>query len=246
LATEQQLKQLKQELLSQKDQLERSMNNTGIEMNQRNQRENVGELSNYDNHPADMGTELYEREKDMALGIHAASELYKVNQALKAMDNGTYGTCAECGKEIPFERLEILPSTLYCVDHSKDQTTPSDRPVEEKLLEPPHTDSFARRRNWYIVDHEDSFQDVARYGTSETPSDYTGNHSDYGSLYHDEDELEGFTEQIESFVGNDMQGKNRKVYRTKSHEEYEELLDLEDTESMIGNIPYTESDGYVE
>ena len=56
------------------------------------QRGSVGELSAYDNHPADMGTELYEREKDFALEEHTDSELNKVNEALQAMEEGNVWT----------------------------------------------------------------------------------------------------------------------------------------------------------
>ena len=82
----------------------------------------VGELSAYDNHPADMGTELYDSEKDFALEEHADSELNKVNEALQAMEEGTYGKCKVCGTEIPYERLEVVPSTQFCVKHSNEQS----------------------------------------------------------------------------------------------------------------------------
>jgi RNA polymerase-binding protein DksA len=36
--------------------------------------------------------------------------------ALKKLDEGTYGTCENCGKEIPWERLEAIPSARLCVD----------------------------------------------------------------------------------------------------------------------------------
>src|SRR5580704_3753409 len=39
-----------------------------------------------------------------------------IDQALARVDNGTYGTCAECGEDIPFERLKALPFALLCVD----------------------------------------------------------------------------------------------------------------------------------
>ena len=52
----------------------------------------------YDNHPADMGTELFEREKDIALNVHAGSELDKVDNALQAMEDGSYGKCEVCQK----------------------------------------------------------------------------------------------------------------------------------------------------
>jgi DnaK suppressor protein len=39
-----------------------------------------------------------------------------IDQALARVDSGTYGTCAECGEDIPLERLKALPFALLCVD----------------------------------------------------------------------------------------------------------------------------------
>src|SRR5579862_7217740 len=39
-----------------------------------------------------------------------------IDQALARVDNGTYGTCAECGEDIPVERLKALPFALLGVD----------------------------------------------------------------------------------------------------------------------------------
>jgi len=39
-----------------------------------------------------------------------------IDQALARVDNDTYGTCAECGEDIPIERLKALPFALLCVD----------------------------------------------------------------------------------------------------------------------------------
>src|SRR5690625_1813151 len=55
----------------------------------------VGDLSSYDNHPADSGTEMYEREKDITLKDHAEQELEKINEALHALEDGTYGIRSE-------------------------------------------------------------------------------------------------------------------------------------------------------
>ena len=154
-----------------------------------------------------MGTELYEREKDFALEEHADSELNKVNEALQAMEEGTYGQCKICGTDIPYERLEVVPSTLYCVEHSPEQMLPTDRPVEEDVLEPAHGNHFQHHQFREVVDNEDSFQEVARYGTSETPSDLKGDYEDYGSLYNVGHDDEGFTEDIETFVATDITGK---------------------------------------
>ena len=42
------------------------------------EREASGELSSYDNHPGDLGTELFEREKDVALEIHEEDQLNEI------------------------------------------------------------------------------------------------------------------------------------------------------------------------
>src|SRR6188472_1867983 len=72
--------------------------------------DSTGELSHYDNHPADSGTELYEREKDMALHAQVRHELEEVQQALDRIEKGTYGTCEQTGKHIPLERLQANPT----------------------------------------------------------------------------------------------------------------------------------------
>ncbi|RLQ97838.1 TraR/DksA C4-type zinc finger protein [Falsibacillus albus] len=247
MLTEEQKQQLKKELENEKTQLMQHLKNDKDSLHERNEGDNVGELSLYDNHPADMGTELYEREKDFAIDEHAESELNKINQALMAMNDGTYGKCKTCGQEIPFERLEVIPDTLYCKEHSKGQRVAQDRPVEEEVLEPAHGDTFQHKQQGEIRDFEDSFQEVARYGTSETPSDFRESVEDYESLYNEDDyDTEGFTEDYESFVGSDMEGNQRKVYPSKKHEEYEEMLEAADMESPIGNIPYKRGDSYID
>ncbi|RDI44379.1 TraR/DksA C4-type zinc finger protein [Falsibacillus pallidus] len=247
MLTTEQLSTLKKELTEQRQQFTGHLKRETENMENRSQSENSGELSMYDNHPADMGTELYEREKDFALDEHEKSELEKVNQALEAMEEGTYGNCKTCGQEIPFERLEAIPTTLYCKEHSDAQHIASDRPVEEDLLEPAHGDTFRHQNQDGIRDYEDSFQEVARYGTSETPSDFKESVEDFESLYNEDDyDTEGFTEDYESFVATDIDGKNRKVYPSKKHEEYEERLESEDLESPIGNIPYKKRDSYLD
>ncbi len=42
--------------------------------------------------------------------------LNKIDEALRKLEDGTYGICEECGAEIPEERLKIIPFAIYCVD----------------------------------------------------------------------------------------------------------------------------------
>ncbi|KAB8137980.1 hypothetical protein F9U64_07125 [Gracilibacillus oryzae] len=84
--------------------------------------EEAGELTSFNNHPADLGTELYERERDFTLETFEEQELEDINRALEALDDGTYHLCVVCGREIEEERLLTIPTTRYCKDHAS-QTT---------------------------------------------------------------------------------------------------------------------------
>jgi len=79
--------------------------------------DSVGEISSYDQHQADMGTETFEREKDLSILEQVESELADVEHALRRLDDGTYGTCEVCGRVIPEERLEAVPNARLCLEH---------------------------------------------------------------------------------------------------------------------------------
>jgi RNA polymerase-binding transcription factor DksA len=78
--------------------------------------ESVAELSSIDQHQADLGTETFEREKDLAILESIEAELADVEHALRRLDEGTYGTCEACGRPIDEERLEAIPAARLCRD----------------------------------------------------------------------------------------------------------------------------------
>ena len=80
----------------------------------------MGELSSYDQHPADEGTETFEKEKVLAQIEHAESQLEEVQKALARLDDGTFGRCEVCNVEIPDERLEERPAARRCVEHQRE------------------------------------------------------------------------------------------------------------------------------
>jgi RNA polymerase-binding transcription factor DksA len=78
----------------------------------------LSELSAHDQHQAELGSETFEREKDISILESLEAELGDLEKALGKLDEGTYGICEACGKPIPRERLEAIPATRFCV---KDQ-----------------------------------------------------------------------------------------------------------------------------
>ncbi|MFB3170625.1 TraR/DksA C4-type zinc finger protein [Neobacillus sp. 179-C4.2 HS] len=248
MLTTEQLAGFRLQLLKEKDEIkERLEQNDHYGFERAHYHESMGELSSYDNHPADEGTDLYEREKDIALNQHTDLQLLNINRALEAMENGTYGTCEVCGKEIPFERLEALPNTTYCKEHSPDQVVSHDRPIEEGVLMPPFGkfDMDSKDEN-VAFDAEDSWQIVSQWGTSDTPSDLAFPQEHYNDVNNEPDENEGYVEDFENFVGNDMYGNNITVYPNPQHERYEQSLDEEGIMTSFGDLPAYEHDPYVE
>lgn len=80
------------------------------EMGDGTEQESVGELSGYDQHPADSGTDTFEREKDFSILESLESELAEIEAALHRIDDGTYGVDEVTGDPINPERLEAFPT----------------------------------------------------------------------------------------------------------------------------------------
>ncbi|HEX7050635.1 MAG TPA: TraR/DksA C4-type zinc finger protein [Longimicrobiales bacterium] len=82
------------------------------------QQEDDGDLSTYPLHLADGGTDTLEQEKDFLLASKEGRLVYWIDDALRLLyrEPERFGRCTECGKEIAFERLDIIPWARLCVD----------------------------------------------------------------------------------------------------------------------------------
>jgi DnaK suppressor protein len=78
--------------------------------------ETGGELSSFDQHPGDSGTETFEMEKNVSLLEQVDDELNEIEAAAQRLERGTYGTCQACGRPIGDDRLEAMPATRFCVE----------------------------------------------------------------------------------------------------------------------------------
>lgn len=187
------------------------------------QRVQTGELSAYDNHPADLGTETYERGKDIALLENAERHLTDIDEALARIEDHSYGTCRTCGKAIPYERLQAVPTTAYCVDHVPDPHSSDRRPVEEEVLAPPFgRTSLDELDDQNQFDGEDAWQIVESWGSSNSPAmaenPNVSNH--YNEMEIEADENDGYVEAFESFVATDMYGQRVSVVRNQAYRDY--------------------------
>ena len=120
------------------------------------------ELSNYDNHPADNASDLTTQLTEYAMDDFKQESVDKIETALKAMEEGTYGECKVCHEEIPFERLEAVPTTLTCVEHSQEKIDMETRPVEEEIM------NELTQKSLKTVDFEDG---SGEFPSSDSPQD---------------------------------------------------------------------------
>jgi RNA polymerase-binding protein DksA len=70
----------------------------------------------YSDHLADQASDSMGREESFMFISRELQYLYRIDNALTSIDHGKYGICKICGKEIPYRRLEAVPTTDTCVN----------------------------------------------------------------------------------------------------------------------------------
>jgi len=89
---------------------------TDEHLTDQSERESVAELSGMDQHEADVGTETFEREKDLSILEEVEAELAEIDHAMERIADGSYGLCEACGKAIAEERLDAMPAARLCLE----------------------------------------------------------------------------------------------------------------------------------
>lgn len=79
-------------------------------------KDSTGDLSSYSYHMADLGTDAQEREKKYLLASKSGRLIYHLDEAIRRIQNGTYGKCHECGRDIKKSRLNMVPHARFCIE----------------------------------------------------------------------------------------------------------------------------------
>ncbi|MBI4335173.1 MAG: TraR/DksA C4-type zinc finger protein [Candidatus Omnitrophica bacterium] len=110
------LKKFKAILIRQRADVVNEMENITKNTLKTSQREASGDLSGYTLHMADMASDHYDRE--FSLGIASAEQrvIYEIDEALKRIEDASYGGCFTCGKHIARKRLKAVPYAKYCIE----------------------------------------------------------------------------------------------------------------------------------
>jgi len=115
-ASGEELEKFRELLLAERERLEAELEEIESRAAGLDEFERANELSAYDDHPADLASETFEREKDLAIRESVESMIHKVINALEKIDRGTYGMCDACGRAIKKARLKALPFATLCLE----------------------------------------------------------------------------------------------------------------------------------
>ena len=81
----------------------------------KSQKDASGDISGYTYHMADVATDAYDREFSLGLASNGRELLYEFDDALKKIDDGTFGICEACKSLITKTRLKAVPNARLCV-----------------------------------------------------------------------------------------------------------------------------------
>ena len=70
----------------------------------------------HSNHMADQGSDEYQYETTIKFANTEGRYLYNIEEALRRIEDGSYGKCQDCGAPIALPRLKRLPYTRLCIE----------------------------------------------------------------------------------------------------------------------------------
>jgi RNA polymerase-binding transcription factor DksA len=114
--TQAELDNFRQQLLELRRRLRGDVSHLTSEALRKTGGEASGSLSNTPIHMADLGTDNFEQEFTLGLIQNEEQALDEITAALDRLQQGTFGRCEECHKDIPRARLQALPYARYCVE----------------------------------------------------------------------------------------------------------------------------------
>ena len=115
------LAKLKTQLQAERAKIAEGLNHIERDNLNRSQRDASGDLSGYSFHMADMATDNFDREFSLDIASAEQTILNRIDEALRKIDEGSYGVCENCSKQISFKRLKAVPYAKLCLKCKEDE-----------------------------------------------------------------------------------------------------------------------------
>ena len=109
------LAEFKKIILKRKDEILDEIKHISEDTLKKSQKEASGDISGYTYHMADVATDSYDREFSLGLASNGRRVFYELDDALKKIEDGTFGICEDCKSLIAKNRLKAVPYARLCV-----------------------------------------------------------------------------------------------------------------------------------
>jgi len=110
-----QAENFKKKILELKEEIIAEIKHISDDTLKKSQKEASGDISGYTYHMADVATDTYDREFSLGIASNEREILYELDDALKRIEEGTYGICEDCKTSIAKKRLAAVPYARLCV-----------------------------------------------------------------------------------------------------------------------------------
>ncbi len=113
--TKKELEYFRQLILKIKDKVLEEIKHISEDTLKKSQKDAAGDISGYTYHMADVASDTYDREFSLGLASNEREALYELDDAIKKIDEGTFGICEECKSLITKTRLKAVPYARLCL-----------------------------------------------------------------------------------------------------------------------------------
>jgi DnaK suppressor protein len=114
--TAEQRTHLEQRLLEERARALRVLNRSLEEHSEESEQDRSGDLTSVPFHVADRGTDTMQTEMEASMSTRVSRELAEIDAALERLYQHPerFGVCEDTGRDIPFERLDLIPWARTC------------------------------------------------------------------------------------------------------------------------------------
>ncbi len=113
--TKKELTEFKKLLLKKKEEINAEIKHISDDTLNKSQKDASGDISGYTYHMADVATDNYDREFSLGLASKDRKSLYELEDAMKRIEEGTFGVCLDCKALIAKTRLKVVPQARLCI-----------------------------------------------------------------------------------------------------------------------------------
>jgi DnaK suppressor protein len=106
-------------ILKQREEITEEIKRISEDVLKKSPKDASGDISGYTYHIADVATDTFDREFSLKIATDEYNLLYELDEALKRLEEDTYGICEACKKPIAKTRLKVIPYTRLCIKCQK-------------------------------------------------------------------------------------------------------------------------------